>query len=223
MQVSGRPASPYGAPHEPAATGTTTVAWTVLACFAALVASLGSVALSLDLPAVTVGDQQVNLTKGLQACPLCFYQRTFAFGTLGVLLVGLFTRARQTGAIGVMALPLAIAGLGVAGYHVWLEYDGKLECPKGLQDIGTAPQQSLAALGIVTLLLLFDSVRNTSGGWFGGPTVLLAMILGGAFAFGCIRTIGTIPPPSKEAYEKPPTVCRPLPNPYLKEEAQPSS
>ncbi|HMF14475.1 MAG TPA: disulfide bond formation protein B [Gemmataceae bacterium] len=222
MQVSGRPASPY-APHEEHAAGTTTVAWTVLALIAALVASLGSVALSLEPQTVTIGDQQVSLTKGLQACPLCFYQRSFAFGAFGVLLVGLFTRARRTGAIGVMALPLAIAGLGVAGWHVWLEYDGKLECPKGLQDIGTAPQQSLAALGILTLLLLFDSVRNTSGGWFGGATILLALILGGAFAYGSIKTIGTIPPPPKEAYEKPPTVCRP-PNPYLpKEEAQPGS
>ena len=218
MQPTGRPAPQYLAPPAPA--GTSTIAWTVLALIAALVASLGSAALSLDLPPVTIGDQQVTLTRNLKACPLCFYQRTFAFGTLGVLFIGLLTKARRTGAIGVIALPLAIAGVGIAGWHAWLEYDGKLECPKGLLEIGTAPQQSLAALGILTLLLLADSVRNTAGESYGVPTVLMALILGGAMAFGCIKTMPPVATPPKEAYEKPPDGCRPA-NPYVKEEQAP--
>jgi disulfide bond formation protein DsbB len=199
--------------------------WTVLALFAALVASLGSAALSLKLPPVTIGEQQVSLTRDLKACALCFYQRAFAFGTLGVLFIGLLTRARRTGVVGVMALPLAVAGVGVAGFHVYLEYTGVLECPKGLQEIGTAPQQSLAALGILTLLLLADSIRNTAGESYGVPTVLLALILGGGMAFACVTPpmVPPMPTPSKEAYENPPDGCRPA-NPYLKkDEAQPTS
>jgi hypothetical protein len=191
------------------------LAWTSLALIVALVASLGTVALSinLDVPPVKIGDREVALTKGLKACPLCFYQRTFVFGTLGVLLIGLATRARRTGAVGVMALPLAVAGCAIAGFHVWAEYDGKLECPKGIADIGTAPQQSAAALGLITLLLLIDSFRNTSGGAYGFPTILSALILGGAFAAGCIYTVPPMVTPPSEVYEKPPDGCRP-PNPY---------
>jgi hypothetical protein len=223
MQPTSRPAPQYITP--PDTGGSTTCAWTVLALIAALVTALGTLALSLelDLPPVNIADRQVNLTKGLKACPLCFYQRTFAFGALGVLLIGLLSGVRRTGAVGVLALPLAVGGVAVAGFHAWLEYDKKLECPLGIADIGTAPQQSLVALGILTLLLLIDSFRNTSGGWFGAPTVLLAVILGGASAFGCIKTVPQMVNPPKEAYEKPPDGCRPA-NPYLKEEqAQPAS
>lgn len=219
MQVSGKPGVSYGTHSATAPEGTVTVAWTVLALIAALVASLGSLALSLDLP-VTISDQQINLGRNLKACPLCFYQRTFAFGALGVLLIGLMTRARRTGAVGVMALPLAIGGVAVAGFHVYLEYTGVLECPKGLQEIGTAPQQSLAALGVLTLLLLIDSLRNTSGGSFGVPTILLALILGGAFAYGCKISSPPFPKAPDKPYDaekQPLDTCRP---PYRAGEPQ---
>jgi disulfide bond formation protein DsbB len=220
MQPTSRPAPQYITP--PAYEGNTTVAWTVLALIAALVTVAGTVALSLDvdLPPVNIGDRQVSLTKNLKACPLCFYQRTFAFGTLGVLLIGLLTRARRTGAVGVMALPLAIGGVSIAGFHAWLEYDKKLECPLGLADIGTAPQQALVALGIVALLLLIDSFRNSAGGSFGAPTVLLAIILGGAAAFGCIKTVPPLPAAPTQPYDaekQPLDMCRP---PYKAPEPQ---
>jgi hypothetical protein len=194
------------------------VAWTCLALIAALVVSLGSIALSLDLP-VTISDKSINLGRNLKACPLCYYQRTFAFGAFAVLLIGLCTRARRTGAVGVMALPLAIAGVGIAGFHVYLEYTGKLECPKGLQEIGSAPQQSLAGLSVLTLLLLIDSLRNTSGGSYGVFTIFLALVLGGGFAYGSLETIATPPPLSKEAYDKPPDGCRP-PSPFKDKAAE---
>jgi hypothetical protein len=201
-----------------------TLVWTSLALIAALVTVLGTLALSLNLnvPPVKIGDREVSLTKNLKACPLCYYQRTFAFATLGVLLIGLATKARRTGAVGVMALPLAVGGVAVAGFHVWLEHDGKLECPKGIADIGSAPQQSAVALGILTLLLLIDSFRNTSGGAYGFPTILSALILGGAFAVGCIYTVPPMAAPLKEAYEKPPDGCRP-PNPYKEDKIAPES
>ncbi len=217
MSFGNQPRPAYGAPPPVAAPpGGVTLAWTWLALLAALVACLGSLALSLDLP-VKVGDQEINLGRNLKACPLCFYQRTFAFGAFGVLFIGLLTRARRTGAVGVMALPLAIGGVAVAGFHVWLEQAGKLECPKGLQEIGSAPQQSLAALGILTLLLLLDSFSNIRGGSFGVPTILLAIILGGAFAYGCKISTPPMKAPPAEEYNKPPDGCR-VPNPYTRTE-----
>jgi len=213
MQPTARPHASYD-PSPPV--GTTTVAWTVLALIAALVASAGTVLLSLDLDPVKVGEHEIQLTRNLKACPLCYYQRMCAFGALAVLLIGLFTKARRTGAVGVMALPLAIAGVGIAGYHSFLVYTEKLECPTGLLEFYSAPYQSLAALAVLTLLLLIDAVRNTSGGSFGVFTILLAVILGGGAAYGGYRTVAYPPPPSQEAYEKPPDICRPLPNPHKK-------
>jgi disulfide bond formation protein DsbB len=192
----------------------------VLALIAALVASAGSLLLSLDIPPVKLGDQEIQLSRKLTACALCFYQRTFVFAALSVLLIGLFTRARRTGAIGVMALPLAVGGVAVAGFHVYLEYTKVLECPKGLLEIGTAPQQALAALAVLTLLLVIDSLRNMSGGSFGAFAFLLALILGGAMAYGCIESAPKLKPRDKpyDAETEPFNTCRP---PYKAEgEAQ---
>jgi hypothetical protein len=215
MQPTYRPAPERAAPH-PAAHNTTTF-WTCLALLAALVASLGSLALSLpdepklDVPTVNIQGRDVALGKHLKACALCFYQRTFAFSAFGVLLIGLLTGARRTGAVGVIALPLAIAGLGVAGFHVWLERNGTLECPLGLADIGTSPQQSAVALGVLTLFLLFDVIRNSAGGNFGFGSILLALILGGAFAYGCIVSAPPLPPERTSPYDpekEPLDTCR---------------
>ena len=110
--------------------------------------------------------------------------------------------------------------LGVAGFHVYLELPQihVLECPKGLQEIGTAPQQSLVALSVLTLLLLIDALRNRSGGWFGFGTIFMALILGGAFAYGCTISTPPMVTPPREAYDKPPDGCRPA-NPYTKADA----
>jgi len=214
MQPTYRPAPERAvAPHE---APNTTIAWTFLALIAALVASLGSLALSLpselDLPTVTISGQQVALGKHLKACPFCLYQRTFALAAFGVLLMGLLTGARRTGSVGVIALPLAIAGLAIAGFHVLLEHNGTLECPKGLADIGTATQQSAAALGVLTLILLFDVIRNSAGGNFGFGSILMALILGGAFAYGCIVSAPPLPKAPTSPYDpetQPLDMCRP--------------
>src|SRR3979411_506515 len=104
-----------------APTGDTAVRSTRLLWIALLVsvlAVIGSLALSLGL--------------GLRACPLCFYQRTFAMRVAAVLAMGLLMRLRRTGGLSLLALPLALGGLGVALFHVSLEWNGTLECPKGL-------------------------------------------------------------------------------------------
>src|SRR5947209_14635756 len=123
-----------GEPSQAANSG----ALTWLACLVALAASVGSVYLSVGL--------------GLNACPLCFYQRTFAFAAFGVLLVGLLIGAQRSG-LSLLALPLSVGGLGVAVFHVFLELNGTLECPAGLFGLGTVPQQSLLAFVLLTGLL----------------------------------------------------------------------
>src|SRR5436190_1735483 len=104
-----------------------------LLIWAALLVALAGLAGSLFL----------SLGMNLKACPLCFYQRTFAMSVVAVLGMGLFTGGRS-GRLGLLTLPLAVAGLGVAVFHVYLETAGKLECPQGLLGWGSAPRQSLA-------------------------------------------------------------------------------
>src|SRR5712692_3215320 len=130
--------------------------WTWLALLAATVAVAGSLWLSLGM--------------GLIACPLCFYQRTFAMSAFGVLAVGLLGSERR-GLLCLLALPLAIGGLAVAGWHVSLEVRGKLECPSGILALGTAPQQSLAAFVFLTVPLLLGA-RTASAGRESGRTSL---------------------------------------------------
>ena len=103
-------------------------AWAALAFACAGLA--GSLALSWGL--------------ALKPCPLCFYQRSFVMGIVAVLAMGLLSGSARPGGLGLLALPLAVAGLGVALFHVRLELAGKLECPEGLLGLGTAPKQSLA-------------------------------------------------------------------------------
>lgn len=158
----------------------------------------------------TAGSLYLSLGMDLQPCPLCYYQRSFVMGTTAVLMLGLLSGTRRLVSVAGLALPLAIAGVGVAGFHVYLEATGKLECPKGILDIGSAPQQSLAALGSLALILLlatFPSLQP-SGGVLG---VFLGLILGAGIAYGCIVSV---PPPPKRTtpYDPPFKTCRP---PYV--------
>src|SRR2546423_866078 len=105
------PPPPAPAPV-PAGSGVTWLAWAVSA-----VAVVGSLYLSIGLK--------------LEACPLCFYQRTFVLSVLGVLSVGLMAGMNRAVPLSLLVLPLASAALALAGFHVNLERVGKLECPAG--------------------------------------------------------------------------------------------
>jgi disulfide bond formation protein DsbB len=142
-------------------------AWAWLAALVSLAAVAGSLYLSIGM--------------GLKACPLCLYERTFALGAAGVLWVGLLARA---GRVGVLALPLAGGGLAVAGLHVYLEGTGVMECPHGLGGIGSAPQQSLAAFGLLTLLLFADGFRAGLNAL--APVAVL--VLGALLGYGAIAS-----------------------------------
>lgn len=111
----------------------------IIALILALVGTIGSLALSMAL--------------GLKPCPLCFYQRSFIMATAAVLLVGLMAHGVPAATLSLLALPLATCGLAVAGFHVFLELSGKLECPSGVWGLGTAPQQSLALGTLLSAVL----------------------------------------------------------------------
>jgi len=164
------------------------------ALIVAMVASAGSVWLSLGL--------------GLKACPLCFYQRSFVFGAAAVLVMGFLAGARP-GLPSVLALPLGVAGVGVALFHNYLELAGKLECPQGLAGLGTAPQQSLIATGLV-LALLIGGARAGGRAASGRTRNIAAALLIGALAAALgITSAPPLPPVPAKAYETPFDMCRP--------------
>jgi disulfide bond formation protein DsbB len=170
--------------------------------------------LALVIAAVTAaGSVLLTTYLGLVACTLCFYQRTFAFAAAGVLAVGVFTGMGRKTALAALTLPLAAGGLAVACFHVWLEVNGTLECPKGFFGLGTAPQQSLAAFALLTLVLLSDAWQDlrAGGGW---SASLGGIVLGAVFAYALIVSGPKLAGPPKEPYTEPLKVCRP---PYVAE------
>jgi disulfide bond formation protein DsbB len=167
----------------------------VWAAFAmAVLAAAGSVYLSVGLDLVP--------------CPLCFYQRTLAFSAVTVLGVGLLAGPVPPSRLALLALPLAAAGLGVAAYHVSLEARNKLECPPGLFGLGTAPKQSLALFGVLTLLLLVDVGRGLRSGTVRVGGLVLAVALAGAAAWA--SCVSNPKMPLQYDYSKAsPDICRP--------------
>lgn len=139
--------------------------WSALATVIALVALAGSLYLSMGM--------------NLKACPLCFYQRTFVMGVVGVLIIGSLAR-NAGGVISLLALPMAVGGLTIAGYHTYLEATGVLECPQGVAHLGSAPQQSLAIHVVLVLVLALDVVMLRQAVPALAATVLGVLLAGGA-------------------------------------------
>lgn len=161
--------------------------WNVAALVVALLAVAGTLWLSLGM--------------GLKACPLCYYQRAFVMGAAAVLLMAFLGDVRGSSSTSLLAMPLAAAGLGIAGWHVYLEQIGKLECPKGVLEIGTAPEQSLAAYALLFILLGIGSLRR--------PALAVAVAVGATLAYFCVISVAMPPKPSPEEYKEPPKICRP--------------
>jgi disulfide bond formation protein DsbB len=151
----------------------------------ALILSAGAVA----------GSLYMSWEMGLKACTLCFYQRAFACGLVGVLAVGVLAFRDQGAKLCKVALPLAVAGLGVAGFHVWLGWtswpregaEWYLACPAGIEGIGTAPQQSFAAFALITAVLLIGAVGEIGASGRGGAALVLALVLGAGGAVASLR------------------------------------
>jgi hypothetical protein len=144
--------------------------------------------------AAAAGSLYLSLGMGLKACPLCFYQRTFAFALVAVLVVGLITLRDKTPKVLLLAMPLAVGGAGVAGFHTYLVYSGGLECPDGVLGLGPAPAQSLAIFVVILVALgngVFADVRE-----HGVVPLLVALGLGAAAVYGSIAANPAPPTPS---------------------------
>lgn len=159
------------------------------------------IALVLALGA-TLGSLYLSIGMGLKACPLCFYQRSFVMAALAVLAVGLIADRSQAGLLCLVALPLAVAGWGVAAFHEYLVASGKLECPTGLWGLGVAPLQSLAAFSLLAITTGLGATRRAL-------PLAAGAALGLALAWGCVASAPPLPPSPTKPYEQPLEICRP--------------
>jgi disulfide bond formation protein DsbB len=161
--------------------------------------------------AASAGSVYLTLVLDLVPCPLCYYQRAFSFAAFAVLAVGVTAGMGRTTALAALALPLAVAGLTVAGFHVYLERSGALECPAGILGLGSAPTQSLAAFVLLTLLLLSDTWQDLrpGGGW---SASLGGILLGVVLALMSLFTAEKLPSAPTSPYAGDLKRCRP---PYV--------
>ena len=165
------------------------------------------------------GSLALSLHLGLKACPLCFYQRTFAMSAAAVLLMGAMTRDRDARLLGLLVWPLAAAGLSLAAFHVYLEAAGKLECPAGLAGFGSAPQQSLAAYGLLLVSLLPSLAGKSNAVCCRASALLGGAVLGGLMAYACV--VSSPPPQQAKEPNLPLDGCR-VPYAPSAEEASPT-
>jgi disulfide bond formation protein DsbB len=172
--------------------------WQALALVVALVGVTGSVALSLAL--------------GLKACPLCFYQRSFAMGVLAVLAVGWAANRERPALNCLLSIPLAIAGLAIASFHEYLVLADVLECPLGLLEIGTAPAQSLALFLLLSAILVTGVLVGYRRQTLPTSSLIFAVLLGLLLAWASIASSPPAPPIPKAPYDpakQPLEMCRP--------------
>ena len=146
----------------------------------------------------SAGSLYLSLGIGLKACPLCFYQRTFAFALVAVCGVGLAVFGKDAGKVNLFALPLVIGGLGVAAFHTWLVTSGKLACPNGVANLGPAPLQSLIVFTLILLPVLYGVFVESREECLKPLPLLLGVGLGIAMVYGCTTpglSPGANPPP----------------------------
>jgi len=160
--------------------------------------------------ATLVGSIWLSVGLGLKACPLCFYQRTFVMGVTAVLGVGLLVGQRHRSVLNLLVLPLVVAGLGVAAFHVRLELTGRLECPGGLLGIGTAPKQSLAMFAVLLGVVGWGTARSRHDrASHRLASVGAAVAIGLLLAVGAIVSAPPLPPTPAKAYAGAFDMCRP--------------
>lgn len=155
------------------------------------------------------GSLWLSVGMGLKACPLCLYQRTFVMGIVAVLGIGVLTRERHRPVLNLLALPQAVAGFGVAAFHVFLELTGKLECPSGVMGVGTAPQQSLAVLAVLHAVVLMGVAWSRNAGEPFWSPLAGAVVVGLLLAWGAVVSAPPMPSAPSNAYEIPLDMCRP--------------
>jgi len=183
-------ATPPPAAEQPPAPGPDLkILWIRLALFIAVLGVLGSLHLSINM--------------GLQACPLCYYQRTFMMAVAGILLFGMFLPGVPSAAVSVLALGPAAAGLCVAAMHVYYEWNGALECPKGASGVLPVPQESLAVFLLLVGMLVGDLVHRRMFLLQGVGAILLGVVL----CSMCLKSVQRMEAPT-EPYKTEPDGCR---------------
>jgi disulfide bond formation protein DsbB len=155
------------------------------------------------------GSLWLSIGMGLKACPLCFYQRTFVMGIVAVYAIGFVLRIAPASLLSALSLPMSAAAVAVAGFHVGLEVSGTLECPRGIFGLGTAPQQSLAGLAIVFVLLAADVVRGRGALRAAAGSILASAVIGAALGYASVASAPPIPGPPAAPYSADPEICRP--------------
>ncbi|MGE5192026.1 MAG: disulfide bond formation protein B [Deltaproteobacteria bacterium] len=165
-----------------------------------------AVAALIVAQAGTAGSLFLSVGMGPKACPLCFYQRTFIMAAAAVLGVGLLADRGRAALFCLLCLPLALAGLGVAGFHEYLVVTGVLECPKALFGFGTAPAQSLGVFAALTVAVAAGAERRAR-------VIAAAIVVGGPMAWSSIASSPPLPPAPKAPYDvekQPLDMCRPV-------------
>src|SRR6266540_1012228 len=166
--------------------------------------------------AAAAGSLYFTLELGHKTCTLCFYQRAFAFALVGVLATGLLAFRDRAARVCLLALPVAVGGLGVAAFTSYLgmtdwprqNENWYLACPMGIEGYGTSSQQSLVAFGAAVLMLLIGGIAEVRVSGHGGVALIVGLVLGAGAAYGSIIAN----PPLDQAKPAQPGVlveCRP--------------
>jgi disulfide bond formation protein DsbB len=159
--------------------------------------------------AALAGSLWLSIAMGLKACPLCFYQRTFVMAVVAVLGAGLLIKPSHRAVLTLLVLPMVVAAFAVALFHVYLELTGKLECPKGIAGLGSAPQQSFAALAALLAVIMAGVVQGARAGEFRKGGVMAVAALGCLLAWAAVASSPPMPPTPSRPYAGPPDICRP--------------
>lgn len=187
---------PPAAESEPTPPPDFKILWTRFALFIAIIGVLGSLHLSINM--------------GLQACPLCYYQRSFMMAAAGILLFAMFLPGVPSAVVSVLALTPATAGLCIAATHVQAEWTGVLECPKGMSGFLPVPQESFIVFVLLVGALIGDLLHRRTYLMQGAGAILLGYV----FSTTCLKSVQRMDPPT-QAYEKEPDGCR---KPFVKKD-----
>jgi disulfide bond formation protein DsbB len=142
-----------------------------------------------------LGSLYLSLGMGLIACPFCLYERTFLLSVVGVLTGGKLLRLPvANGILSLMALPLALGGLGVAAIQTNLVRADVLACPNGILGLGPAPFQSLGAFLLITALLIPGATKRGISPVESGKRIIGMVALGMAFAAIAVISAPPVPP-----------------------------
>jgi hypothetical protein len=115
---------------------------------------------------------------------LAYYQWSFMIAVASILLLAQLTELRASSVVSVLAMPVAMAGLALAVYHVERQLAGKLESPPGLFGFGSAPVQSLVAQAVLVIVLLIAGIRR--------PVLAVGIALGILLGYACVQSAASV-------------------------------